>query len=70
MGQGAGGGFLWASSMVESLKRKTENEDDMIGLVLEVLPENMEKYYQNTIKEYRERDGASRNQSNHLPLWK
>lgn len=60
------GSFLWASSMLEDLKDRAEDSDDLITLAEEGLPTTMNEQYSKIIARIRRNDRGDKN----LPLWK
>lgn len=60
------GSFLWASSMLEDLKMRADDADDLLKLASEGLPEKMSDLYDRVIARIKQKDGGSKT----LPLWK
>jgi hypothetical protein len=60
------GSFLWASSMLEDLKDRAEDSDDLLTLAEEGLPTTMNAQYAKIVARIRRRDRGDKS----LPLWK
>jgi len=62
------GSFLWAAQMINDLKQRAENSDDMVRLAERGLPTSMHEHYKKTIESYRGRPTPPSHPD--LPLWK